>query len=364
MKFQIYQYRLPFIEPFVTSGDTYSERKGLLLFYEDQLSGTVAEASPLPGYSEETFDQVWDSLLPMQKELGSYLSNDFTLDSLSYYISTLELQPSLLYAISVLGLSLISDRKKCTVSQLLGYNRSSKLSVNTVLGLKSYENAKSSVKEMYAKGYRTFKIKAGDDFDLLCQLISHISNEYEDIYFRIDANQSWSTETTIKNLKSLEKFPIEYVEEPIDCTQTDQVEKIISETTIPLALDESLLRHGRPASLVTSGLFKFVVVKPTLFGSVFHLIETIASHTHLDYSIVLTTALESGVARNNIAYLASFLGSDSHAHGLSTGSMLKDDLIFENRLLESEIETKKLHWSCKTNDIDKNFISLIESYEA
>lgn len=364
MKLQIYQYRLPFKEPFISSGDTYSERKGFLLVYEDQLSSAVAEASPLPGYSEETFDQVWDNLMPMQKELGNYLSNDFTIASLSYYTSTLELPPSLLYAISVLGLSLLSDRKKCTVSKLFDYNRSENLSVNAVLGLSSYESTKSSVKKLYAKGYRTFKMKAGDDFDLLHRIISDCSKEYDDIRLRIDANQSWDTETTVKNLKSLEKFPIEYIEEPIDCTQTDEVEKIISETTIPLALDESLLRHERPASLVTSGLFKFIVVKPTLFGSVFELIETIVTRTNPDYNIVFTTALESGVARNNIAYLASFLGSDSHAHGLSTGNMFKNDLIFENRLLESKIETKKLQWSFKTNDIDKNFISLTESYEA
>lgn len=363
MKFQIYQYQLPFKEPFITSGKTYSERKGLLLFYNDRLSNVVAEASPLPGYSEETFDQAWNTLLPKQKELGNYLSNNFTIESLSYYTSTLELPPSLLYAISVLGLSLLSDRTKSTVSQLFGYQRFEKLSVNALLGLNSYEDSISSVKDMYAKGYRTFKIKAGDDFDLLYRIISYASKEFNDIRIRIDANQNWDTLTTIKNLNRLEKFPVEYVEEPIDCTQTDQVKKIISNTTIPLAVDESLLRHGRPATLVNSGLFKFVVVKPTLFGSIFQLIETIVSHSHLDYNLIMTTALESGVARNNIAYLASFLGSDLHAHGLSTGNLLEDDLITENRLLESDIETKKICWSCKTDEIDKNFISLIESYE-
>ena len=363
MKFEIYQYHLPFKEPFVTSGDTYSERKGLLLFYEDQMSDVVTEASPLPGYSAETFDQVWEGLLTVQKELGNYLTNDFTVESLSYYISTLELAPSLLYAISVLGLSLLSDRKKSPVYELLGYQRSKHISVNAVLGIKSFDDTFTSVKELYAKGYRTFKMKAGDDFDLLCRVISHISKEFDDIRLRIDANQSWSTAATIRNLNNLKKFPVEYIEEPIDCTQTAQVEKIISKTSIPLALDESLLQHGRPASLVNTGLFKFVVIKPTLFGSVFKLIETIASHNHLDYNLVMTTALESGVARNNIAYLASFLGSESHAHGLSTGNLFKDDLISGNRFLESEIETKKLCWSCKSDDIDKNFISLIESYE-
>jgi len=363
MKFQIYQYQLPLIEPFITSEKKFTKRKGFLLLYSDHTCEVVSEASPLPGHSTESFDEAKTSLLLSQKKWGNYLSKNFTLDSLTYYTSTQNSPPSVSYAFSVLGLAILCERNNCLIHELLGFQKSDRLLVNAVSGLQSYEDSLAFITDKYEKGFRTFKMKTNDNIDLLYRVISKAIEKFSDIRFRIDANQNWNVDNALKNLKKLEKFPIEFIEEPIDCTQTNNVKKLISQTTVPIALDESLLKYPRPKQLINSGLFRFIVLKPTLFGSIFKLIETIKHAGNLNCACVITTALESGIARNNIAILTSFLGSTSYAHGLSTGNLFQHDVISGNWLSVSEIETSKLSWSCNFNKLDKNYLSLLETYE-
>ncbi len=363
MKIQLFQYKLPFSKPFHTAGRQFRERDGLLVCCSDQKTEVLAEASPLPGHSTETIDETKAEILKSLKNWGNYFSMDFNLESLTYYTSTLQSLPSVEYAFSVLGFGILSSREQRDACDLLQCKQAEMIRVNAVTGLDNVESSILNMKDHYEMGFRTFKIKAGKNPGQLFRLINEAAGKFENSTFRIDANQSWDTGQAIEILNRLEGLPVEYCEEPVNCTDIKSVKKLASHTNIPIASDESLLQSSNPLSLVQTGLFRFIILKPTLYGSIFNLYETIRLAGSLDCKCVFTTAFESGVARENISVLASILGSKSYAHGLNTGYLFREDITKNNPITGSEIDSRNLKWSCSLRDIDKKKLSLIETYE-
>ena len=64
---QLFEYDLPFRSPFRTASAVYKNRRGILIHYKNSRTDVVVEASPLPGLSKESFDDVKQALLNQQK---------------------------------------------------------------------------------------------------------------------------------------------------------------------------------------------------------------------------------------------------------------------------------------------------------
>jgi len=363
MKISIYKYNLPFVRPFKNASGTLKSRKGILINLQHKNIDLTAEASPLPGFSRESFDDAYLEITTSLKNWANYLSTEFTLESLKYYCSASKKSASVKYALSVLGVGILSNRNQQSASTLLGFSLPEKLKVNAVLGISSILKMEKNFHDLYSAGYRTFKIKTGNETRLLFSFLKKAAKQKSDVLFRIDANQSWELENAIENLKKLENYPVEYCEEPVNCSDENLVQKLVSESSVPVAVDDSFYRVRSPAKLISTGNFQYVILKPTLFGSVFDLIETIKMAIHLDSKVVLTSAFESNVGIGNIAFLAAILGSDDVAHGVGTGSIFKQNTTYTKKIQRAVIETKELIWSFTSDEINYESLQPGESYE-
>jgi O-succinylbenzoate synthase len=82
---------------------------------------------------------------------------------------------------------------------------------------------------------------------------------------RLDANGSLSVETLRLWLDALEgESRLEFVEQPLPSSQFEELKLLSSETSVPFALDETVVSEGGPEALRQKGWGGYYVIKPSL----------------------------------------------------------------------------------------------------
>ncbi len=322
----LYTYQLPFNKPFKTGSTSFSTRSGLILRFKDSSSDAISEAAPLPGFSREGINDVINSADTRKKSIQQFFKNDFELSELKSFSETFHKLPSLQFALEMLGIELLCQRNSSTVSKILGLPARNFINVNTVIGTGSKDEIIDQVKTEYSKGFRVFKIKVGKSPDAAAKKLHDLHQEYPEISFRLDANQTWPLEKVREYSSLFHNLPIEYVEEPSVYKSENELNKITDNCELPVALDESVSDLNSFSAQLENEKIQAFVIKPSIFGSILKFIDTISSRNHLIDKIVITSAFESGVGLNQFACLAALAGSKSRAHGLNTNHYFKHRL--------------------------------------
>ena len=92
------------------------------------------------------------------------------------------------------------------------------------------------------RGYRGVKIKVGrptvqEDIDRVAVVRDVVR---EDVTLYLDANQGWDVDEAVARLRSLERFAPDWIEEPLDPDDIAGHARIRQQTSVPVAVGESL----------------------------------------------------------------------------------------------------------------------------
>ena len=116
------------------------------------------------------------------------------------------------------------------------------LPTSITVGIKNIDETIEEINEYYSSGFRYIKIKLGDKIDYDIERITKINEKFgSDIKIRIDANQGWSLDDTIKFCN--ETTGVELIEQPISVDNTQQLLKLPDSVKEIIALDESLVSY-------------------------------------------------------------------------------------------------------------------------
>lgn len=248
----IYTYDIPICSPLLA----ISRRRGLIFETEHGWG----EAAPLPGWSQETIDDL--ILSPF-----SHPSSDFALRCVQTAF------PSAFPSIPLAAL---------------------------VTNISEAENAILS-------GFQTLKIKIRDYS--VCDAINLISRmQIPNIRLRIDINRRWSFNDAHLFLSQLNPAGIEYIEEP-----THDLDQLRNLPPFPLALDETL-KEPQQRWIHLPNLHAFVL-KPTLLGK--RLDYLIQLGQKQNKKLVFSSSFESAIGLIHIAHLQARF-SPQTAVGLDT----------------------------------------------
>lgn len=274
-----YRFRIPLSQPLVLKGVSHKERVGVLL----ERNGQWSEASPLPGFSRETIDDVVAALQGHSAP-----------------------PPSLDFALSVLENPIRGPLEVPFSHLLLGGNHEVLSQARSNLG----ENC------------RAVKIKVGqrstqEDAELVEQVCRYLP---DNVSIRLDANQAWSLAEAVDFAERLADIELEYMEEPL--RNPELLEEFYSQTNTKYALDETLLREP---CLDTWPNATALICKPTLLGG-HAAVERLAA---AGKPIVFSAAFESGIGIARIVQLASQFSPDVPA-GLDTLDWLSQDLLCQS----------------------------------
>lgn len=324
---QFQPYRLAFRQPFYTALGRLDYREGFVIEIRDHSSAHeiphigLGEASPIVGFGMESLAEAENILLIAQRSLINHEINNIKdiEDLLDGYDHT----PAAKHALELALLNLLAQKQGQTLTQLLinyfGGTRN-QVSINAVIGAISADKAVIQAKNYLDQGYRCLKIKVGTkefaaDFSRVEAVRSQVGKE---IQIRLDANQGWSVQQAISNLKSLDFLQIEYVEQPVIANDLLGMAEIRRSQSIPIAADESVSNLAQLQQIISNQAADIIILKPMALGGILtaHRAAIIAFAGGLD--VVITNTLDGAISTQAAFDLASSLPI-KRACGLATG---------------------------------------------
>jgi o-succinylbenzoate synthase len=338
------QYTVGLRKPLHTSRGTIVEREGLILIAETNtdLIG-FGEIAPLPRHSNETLAEAQRIAEILCHRLrGRTVPTDLVELRNAYpgRVQDRVMFPSVAFGVDTLYADLAAKTAGCPISRWLSPQARQSVPVNAILS-GTLEQIRKQIEEKAVHGYLTYKLKIGVENESIEKGKVALMRDLlgPDVYIRLDANRSLGCDQTLRFLRQVAEYDIEYIEEPLAPDLWSHLCDLRKESPIPVALDESLsdLNIGSRAwglrdrclHLVGLGALDVAVVKPTLAGGIGEVIDLNADLAQSGTRMVISSALESGVGQISLLHLAASLPGTLSACGLDTLSLFEDPLIHE-----------------------------------
>jgi L-alanine-DL-glutamate epimerase-like enolase superfamily enzyme len=122
-----------------------------------------------------------------------------------------------------------------------GAVRPLKIELAACMGIRPYEEAKTIARDYLEQGFTTLKTKAGRDAKEDLEMVRGIRDGVGDrLKLRIDPNMGYSPEVALQLAKDLERYHLEYFEQPMHRTLLAESARLKRQTKTPLALNESV----------------------------------------------------------------------------------------------------------------------------
>ena len=141
---------------------------------------------------------------------------------------------------------------------------------------------------------------------------------------RIDANGGWDVDTAVRMLKLLDRYELEYAEQP--CRTVEELAQVRRRQHVPVAADESIRRAEDPLRVARLEAADIAVLKVQPLGGVRACLR-IAEEIGLP--VVVSSALETSVGIAAGVALAAALPELPYACGLATVQLLRSDVVEE-----------------------------------
>jgi o-succinylbenzoate synthase len=177
----------------------------------------------------------------------------------------------------------------------------------------AYEMALSS-------GCTTAKVKVaeGDDMGRVEAVREALGPDGK---IRVDANGIWDTDEAVRSIRSLARFTLEYVEQPV--STLDEMAAVRKKVDVPLAADESVRNADDPLRIAGLEAADIVVLKVQPLGGVQRCLEVAEA---CGLPVVVSSAVETSIGLASGLALAAALEELPYACGLNTLSLLEGDV--------------------------------------
>ncbi len=221
--------------------------------------------------------------------------------------------------------------------------------INGLIWMGSETYMKQQIKEKIEAGFSCIKMKIGAiDFQTELGLLKSIRKEFssKDIELRVDANGAFAPENALEKLKTLSRYDLHSIEQPIKAGQFETMAALCATSPLPIALDEELIgvfSEKEKQNLLQTIKPQYIILKPGLVGG-FRGSDTwidLAEKQNIGWWI--TSALESNIGLNAIAQY-TFTKHSSMPQGLGTGGLFSNN--FDSPL---EVKRGALHYAKDKN---------------
>ena len=325
----IYEFSLPLLKPLELKGVIHDSRKGLLIKLTDDTGAEGwGECCPLSEFSSESVTDITAELKRLRFSLQGYDLPD-NLEELSggfdRWLSQYSLSPSARFGFESAVLNLLASDRAVPMRRLLSDEPCDDIRINGLVTA-STPDIRSEILRLVELGYRTIKLKVGratlaEDIRKVATVIEALPDA---VGLRLDANRAWSYEDAFMFARTIDSDRIEYIEEPL--ADPSALSRLVKETGIAVALDESLL-DTTPESLQLSNGIAALVLKPTLLGGFEMAMKFAQKAIRSGVKAVISSSFESSLGLRMLAEFAASLGDSDTAHGLDTAAWLAVDTV-------------------------------------
>ena len=306
-----------FKTPSGTSRGVLTEKYTWFISLKDKNRIGIGECSIIPGLSPDFLDvnQYESKIKEVCDNIQHFVEHQ---DELSVF-------PSILFGLETALLNLNHNQSLVYFNN--DFTRGNlKIPINGLVWMGDESFMLSQIKSKIAEGFNCIKIKVGAiDFEKECHILATIRKNYSEaeIEIRLDANGAFLKDEVIAKLEVLADYKIHSIEQPIKAGYWDDMESVVKNSPIPIALDEELIGVNaidEKIKLLNKIKPDYIILKPSLHGGLTGTKEWIECAKNLNIQWWITSALESNVGLSAISQFVSEFNV-TIPQGLGTGSL-------------------------------------------
>jgi L-alanine-DL-glutamate epimerase-like enolase superfamily enzyme len=279
----------------------------LRLMRADGTTG-LGEASPLPGYSIDSIEDVGNELrrLADGPVRADPLASPLDLLTAAFAAHPVEC-PASRFALETALLDWLGHTRGTPLHEILaGKTLRQPIPIADLVTEKDCAAWPALADALIEDGATHLKFKIGLDLDAELKALGAIRRAHPGIALRADANRLIALDALRKHAASLESLELELLEEPVSAAHWPAACSL----PLPFALDETLRDEALSERLLKDGRICAVVVKPTVIGGLrasFEIAERAAAH---GASYLVSHTFDGPIARAAAAELALALQTE------------------------------------------------------
>lgn len=171
------------------------------------------------------------------------------------------------------------------------------------IGLGRGEEVVARVGAAVAKGYRRVKVKIDREGALLT--LRGVRDAFPDVPLSADANACFSLPKDLELLRGIDRFGLEYLEQPLGLDALADHSRLAKEISTPICLDESVTTLEGAREALEIGAASVINVKPGRVGGLAVAMEIVRLARESKAHVWVGGMLETGVGRAFNVALAS-----------------------------------------------------------
>jgi len=172
---------------------------------------------------------------------------------------------------------LIGQAARQPLYQLLGGAVRKKIELAACMGIRPYDEAKAIARQYVDQGFTTLKTKAGRDAQEDLEMVRGIRDGVGDkLHLRIDPNMGYTPDVAFSLARDLEKYRLQYFEQPMHLSLIAESARLRRRTTTPLALNESVTTTEIVWQILQLGAADFILPDTYQCGGILSIKKTAA----------------------------------------------------------------------------------------
>ncbi|MEM3730442.1 MAG: dipeptide epimerase [Candidatus Bathyarchaeia archaeon] len=322
---EVYPVTLAYHEPFrIAPGASTESHNVIVKIVTDYGVIGWGEASPsqrVTGETVETVIQTIDriapkliGMCPLRIEQNIELMDDVVAGN-----------PAAKAAIDITLHDILGKTARKELFRLLGGYRTEVLT-DITLGIKSPKEMARDALKAVKRGFKALKVKVGINPQEDVERVKLIRKAVGDnIQIRIDANQGWTPRQAIEALNKMEKYNIQFAEQPVPAENLKGLIEVKRNSPIPIMADESVHSPEDALRLIKAEAIDLINIKLMKSGGIHKAkkIAAVAEAAGIQCMIGCMGESEIGIAAGT--HLAAAIKNIQYAD-LDSDILLKDKL--------------------------------------
>ena len=217
------------------------------------------------------------------------------------------------------------------IHALLGGRTRDRLRCAYLLGVLPTEQLLKSVAHGVERGFRTFKMKGGNDFSADADRLRMLAEEFADLQFRLDPNQAWTIPDCVRFAERVRDLNIEYLEQPVRVQSLAEVAQLRRRSPIPIALNDDCYGPWTLDAIVRAQAADVAIVDLEPLGGIAGLVR--AAHFAETANLPLThhTGFDHGIKTAAVAQVVAAMPA-AFRTALDCTYLAQDDDVISPRL--------------------------------
>lgn len=337
LEYSVEKHILKLHKPAKTSRNVFEEKTHWLVkVWQSQQKDIigVGEAAPLEFLSPD-----------FRADLEVEITKTLNLLQQGHVLESLALQglPAVKFAIESAMLDLATGGKQIYFQS--DYLRGRPIAINGLVWMNDLDAMLEEAFQKVKDGFDCIKFKVGShDFDAECRFLERFRKQHpaSQIQIRLDANGAYLPDEALAQLKTLSRFEIHSIEQPIKKGQFYAMAKLCSDSKIPIALDEELIGvdvYKSGQTLLKEIKPQYLILKPTLLGGFANSNQWIELAEQLNIGWWVTSALEGNIGLNALSQWVGSLNT-TMPQGLGTGMLYQNNFPAASQIYRGKLYYK------------------------